>query len=92
MVQKKMISYEASKWYIKLWRQRWYIYAIFLHIFKNYLKLDIIVDVALDIIVDEDELSEQDKLRQKWRDIKRHVELSKMYKFSSKTKNYERKG
>lgn len=80
-----MISYEASKWYVKLWRKRWYLYAIFLHI-KNYLKIVFILDILID-----EELDDKSKklLRLNWKEIIRHIELSKMYKFSSKI-TYER--
>lgn len=86
------ISYEASKWYVKIWRSRWYVYAILLHVIKNYLKLDIFIDFLIDVVVDEDEHSEKESLRNEWRYIKRHVELTKMYKYTSKDKLYERKG
>lgn len=78
-----MISYESCKWYIKMWRQRWYLYAIFLHI-KNFIKVELWIDYLLSQQLDD---SDNKKLRTNWRDIKRHVELSKMYKFSSR---YER--
>lgn len=78
-----MISYEASKWYVKLWRQRWYLYAIFLHL-KNFIDVDLWVDYILNEGLDDESGK---NLRLKWRDIKHHVELSKMYKFSKK---YER--
>jgi membrane-anchored glycerophosphoryl diester phosphodiesterase (GDPDase) len=73
-----MISYEASKWYIKIWRQRWYICAFFLHIFNN-IKLIFILDYIIDEEIDE---KEGEKLREKWKDIKKHVELTKMNKYS----------
>jgi hypothetical protein len=70
------ISYEASKWYVKLWRHRWYLYAILLHI-KIYLKITLIIDyIAKDI-----ENSDKDEIRKNWKTLKKHVELSKMYKF-----------
>jgi len=75
-----MISYESCKWYTKMWRQRWYIYAIFLHI-KNYINVELWIDYILNQQLTDDD---NKKLRTNWRDIKRHVELSKMYKFSSK--------
>lgn len=80
-----MISYEASKWYVKLWRQRWYIYAIFLHI-RNFLKMDYLIEYLL-----ENQLEDNSKktLRSNWKEIINHIELSKMYKFSTKS-NYER--
>ena len=88
MVQKNdIISYEASKWYIKMWRQRWYLYAIFLHI-KLYLNVELLIDYLLNFIINVDyEEKEEKKIKSSWKDIKRHIELSKMYKFSSK---YER--
>ena len=76
-----MISYESSKLYVKIWRHRWYFYAIFLYI------LDFIknpnINLILDYIID-DETDEEDrkKLRQTWKDIKKHVELTKMSKYS----------
>jgi len=79
-----MISYEASKWYIKIWRQRWYIYAIFIHIFRNYLNINMLINFVLDIIINGDELINREKIRENWKDIKKSIELSKMYKFSSK--------
>jgi hypothetical protein len=78
-----MISYESCKWYVKLWRKRWYLYAIFLHI-KNYINVELWIDYLLYQQLSD---NEKKKLRISWREIKRHVELSKMYKFSSK---YER--
>lgn len=80
-----MISYEASKWYVKLWRNRWYIYAIFLHI-KNFLRIDFLIEYVL-----ENELEDDSKknLRSNWKEILHHIKVSKMYKFSSKI-NYER--
>ena len=78
-----MRSYESSKWYIKLWRKRWYLYAIFLHILQ-YFRIDLLLDFLLN-----HKLTDKDKnhIKSDWKEIKRHVELSKMYKFSSK---YER--
>jgi len=82
-----MISYESSKWYVKVWRQRWYLYAIFLYI-KTFINIDIIVDLVLDFLMEEDYSSkEKKKLKSSWKDIKKHIELSKMFKFSTK---YER--
>lgn len=81
-----MISYESSKWYVKIWRQRWYIYAIFLHI-KNLINIYILIDLLLEKKISGDE---KDKLRSEWKYIIKHVELSKMNKFSQKN-NYVRK-
>jgi len=75
-----MISYEASKWYIKIWRGRWYLYAIFLHI-KNFIYIHLLLDM---IFYGELESKDKKELNSNWKEIKRHVELSKMYKFSSK--------
>jgi hypothetical protein len=81
----KIISYESSKWYIKLWRQRWYIYAGLIYI-KNFINIGLWIDFILN-----QEIDEEDKkiLKKDWNDFKRHIELSKMYKFSAKN-NYER--
>ena len=83
--KKTIISYESCKWYVKLWRQRWYLYAIFLHI-KNNINPIIGIEILLDGELDKDTSK---SIRTNWKDIKYHVELSKMYKFSTKTK-YER--
>lgn len=63
-----------------MWRNRWYLYAMFLHI-KNFVD----IQLWLDYII-HNQLEDQDKkiLKNKWKEIKKHVELSKMYKFSSK--------
>ena len=82
-----MISYESCNWYTRLWRKRWYLYAIFLYI-KTFINIDIIVDLVLDFLMEEDYSSkEKKKLKSSWKDIKKHIELSKMFKFSTK---YER--
>jgi len=80
-----IISYESSKWYIKFWRQRWYLYALLLHS-KNFINVELWTDYILKSF-DNDLATDNKKLRSSWREIKRHVELSKMYKFSSR---YER--
>jgi hypothetical protein len=78
-----MISYESAKWYVKLWRHRWYLYAIGLHI-NQYNNVDIWLEFLLHQKLEE---KDEKKMKSEWKEIKRHVELSKMYKFSSK---YER--
>jgi hypothetical protein len=75
-----MISYEASKWHIKLWRNRWYLYAIFLHL-KNFINVELWIELILH---EKIEYSDKKKLRMRWNEIIRHIELSKMYKFSTK--------
>jgi hypothetical protein len=82
----KIISYEASTWYIKIWRQRWYLYAIFLHI-KNFINVELWIDYLLNTLSLNNDNDSNEILTSKWEDIKKHVELSKMYKFSKK---YER--
>lgn len=81
-----MISYEASKWYIKIWRERWYLYAIFLYL-KSYLNVDMWVDYMIDEQFDN---KTQKRLKSDWIEIKRHVELTKMSKYTSNYKNHER--
>jgi hypothetical protein len=73
-----MKSYESSNWFIKTWRKRWYIYAIFLHI-KNLLNIYILIDLLLYKKIDN---STREKLRKEWKYIIKHIELSKMYKYS----------
>ena len=63
-----------------MWRKRWYLYAIFLHI-KDYLKINLFLNYIIDDQISYDDYK---KLRQSWKDIKRHVELTKMYKYSLK--------
>ena len=75
-----MISYESSKWYIKMWRTRWYLYAMLLHI-KSFINIELWIDFLLNSEIDDEE---KETLKNNWKDIKKHVELSKMYKFSSK--------
>jgi len=78
-----IISYESSKWYIKLWRTRWYIYAIFLH-FINYIDIKIIFHYFLKKEFEDDYKDDKKILYNKWITIKKHIELSKMYKFSTR--------
>lgn len=80
MVRNSIISYESSKWYIKLWRKRWYLYAIFLYI-KNILRITLLLDYIID---NEVSGPDKDKIRKDWAYIKKHIEISKMYKFSTK--------
>jgi len=77
---KNDLSYESSKWYVKAWRTRWYLYAVILHI-KEYINLEILIGLLMN---NEIEDSEKEKLKKSWKDIKRHVELSKLHKYSSK--------
>lgn len=74
------LSYESCEWYIKIWRTRWYLYAILLYI-KEYINPQIWVDMILEQDIDDDT---EEEIRKSWKDIKKHVELSKMYKFSVK--------
>jgi len=79
------ISYEGSKWYIKIWRTRWYIYAVFLHLL-NFININMWIDLLLKKGISK---AKKKSLRNDWRAIIHHVELSKMYKYSSKVR-YER--
>ena len=76
------MSYESSNLLIRIWRCRWYLYALLLHI-KNYINIELWIDILLGEGVDENITK---KIKSSWNDIKRHVELSKMYKYSSKYK------
>ena len=79
-VRNDIMSYESSKWYIKLWRNRWYLYALFLQ-FKNFIDVQLWIDyLVMDHHIDNDTKI----LRKRWTEIKAHVEISKMYKFSTK--------
>lgn len=73
-----MRSYESSKWHIKLWRGRWYIYAIFLF-FKTLLNVELFLDFILSNEIEEEE---KKSITSNWKEIKKHVELSKMCKYS----------
>jgi hypothetical protein len=75
-----MISYEGSKWYVKIWRARWYLYAILLYL-KEYISIDVWLEFFMNEGFEDDV---KKKFRAEWKDIKKHVELSKMYKFSAK--------
>ena len=70
-------SYESSNWIIKIWRKRWYLYAIFL-----YLKLYIDVKIWIDFLLNDINNSDIKNLRNEWKLIKKHTELSKMHKYS----------
>jgi len=76
-----MISYESSNWLIKTWRKRWYTYAFFMHLFKNYLKIDLWINYFLN---DEKfNIKDKSKLKNSWKDIIRYVELTKMAKYGN---------
>ena len=51
-MKKTDFSYEGSKWYVKLWRQRWYLYAITIHL-KNYLNASLWIDYLLNKKLDK---------------------------------------
>lgn len=73
-------SFESSNWYIKIIRARWYIYALILYI-KELLKVELWIEYILEGNLDK---KQREKLRQDWKSIKRHVELTKMLKYKSK--------
>lgn len=73
-------SYEASNWIIKIWRKRWYFYAILLYL-KCLIKINIIVDYMID---NELEDKKKENIRLTWKAIKKHVKLNKMHKYSTK--------
>ena len=77
-----MKSYESCNWFVKMWRNRWYIYAIFLHL-KDLLSINLLLDLLLDNKLDK---KEKRKLENNWRYYIRHVELNKMCKLTT-TKN-----
>lgn len=74
-----MLSYESSKWYVKIWRKRWYFIIPFLFIKINFIRID-----YFDWLV-EGELSgeSEDKLWNSLGDIKRHIDLTKLKKYSA---------
>jgi len=74
------ISYESSNRCVQIWRKRWYLYAIFLHL-KDYFNIKLFLDYIID---DQITYDDHIKLRKSWKDIKRHVELTKMHKYSLK--------
>ena len=63
-----------------MWRKRWYIYAIYLHL-KNLLAIEIIIDLLFNNKLQN---NDKKKLRKMWRYIIRHVELNKMCKLTTK--------
>lgn len=77
-------SYESSNLYVKIWRTRWYLYAIFLHII-NYMNVTILIDFMLRNEISFLYKDDSKKLKKNWILIKKHIEISKMYKFSTKT-------
>ena len=52
-----MISYESSKWYVKAWRSRWYLYAVLLYL-KEFLKIELIIDFILSGLLLGDDTEE----------------------------------
>ena len=80
-------SYETSKWYIKALRNIWYLYAAVLHL-RNLINVELWIDSIISSNAWDHHLDEeQKKLRSNWKEIIRHVELSKMHKYTSR---YER--
>lgn len=75
-----MKSYESCNWVIKVWRSRWYLYAILLHL-KNLLVVNYFIELILNKKLEK---KDKESLRDKWRYIIRHVELSKMCKYTTK--------
>lgn len=73
-----MNSYESSKWYVKIWRKRWYFIIPFLFIRENILKIDWLY-YFLDAGFSK---KERVSLYKSWFDIKRHVDLTKLKKYS----------
>lgn len=75
IVFKNMKSYKSSKWYIKTWRKRYYIIIPFIFIKENIFKIDII-DLFLFQNISNKELINS------WFDIKKHIDLTKLHKYS----------
>ncbi len=73
-----MISYESSKWYIKILRKRWYFYVPFL-----FLKINLLQEDTIDMLIYGIGSSDRKKLINSWFEIKKHIELSKMHKYSN---------
>lgn len=73
------ISYEGSKWYVKLWRKRWYAYAVFLHL-NNFIDTSLYIDLLLHKSISR---SKKRKLRNSWKSTIHYVELHKMHKLTS---------
>lgn len=71
-----MNSYESSKWYIKIWRKRWYFYIPFL-----FIKLKLLKFRFLGLLIEYPSKSDRKDLINSWFDIKKHIELTKMYKY-----------
>jgi len=72
-----MVSYESSKWYVKLFRKRWYLYIPFLFIKRNLFK-----HRTVDVIIEGIGKEERKTLINSWFNIKKHIELTKLHKYS----------
>lgn len=70
-----MRSYESSKWYVKIWRWRWYFTIPFIFIKIN-------KKIKIDFLLFGFTSNNRKKLINSWFDIKKHVELTKMSKYS----------
>jgi len=73
-----MKSYESSKYYIKLWRKRWYLYIPVLFIQRNLFK-EKTIDMILDGGIGR---TDRKNLINSWFDIKKHIDLTKLQKYS----------
>lgn len=74
-----MKSYESCKWYEKIWRKRWYFLIPFL-----YLKVNIFKISYVDWIIEGEPTGEDDdRLWNTFWDIKRHLDLTKLHKYSA---------
>lgn len=72
-----MKSYEASKWYVKLWRKRWYFLIPFIFFKRNLLNTKLI-----EMIFEGATKDDRAKMINSWFDIKKSIELTKMHKYS----------
>ena len=72
-----MKSYEGSKWHVKIWRKRWYFIIPFI-----FLKMNLFKEKTIDILIEGVGRNDRKRLINSWFAIKKHVELTKLHKYS----------
>lgn len=68
-------SYESCKWYVKIWRSRWYFIIPFIFIKRNF-------KISYLFFIYQPDSTEREKSINSWFDIKKHIELCKLHKYS----------
>jgi hypothetical protein len=72
-----MKCYESSKWYVRIWRKRWYFIIPCIFIKRN-----IWHPRTLNMIIEQPNKHDRKILINSWFEIKKHIELTKLQRFS----------